>query len=164
MKWYYITDLDLSVSINHGEVDYTREHLGWKESEVLGIVEQMQEDAEKALEDLSFVTNTNDVEEVIEEALRILRDVHDVDTDCLEFEASYGEPFSAELLKVDEDGTLHLENQCDHCGELVDGTMHVNDYLAGKKPICPKCGKPYTPCNECMWDEDCSVCPFKKHN
>lgn len=163
MKWYYITNLDVSIKIDHGEADYTREHLGWKESEIYSVLEKQQEEAEKALDGMRFLTNSNDPDDVMEEALSILREAYAIDTDSFEFEPGWSSWFDAEELKVDEDGTLHLENQCDHCGEWVDCAMHINDYFSGKRPTCPKCGNTYTPCNECFWGEDCSVCPFKKH-
>lgn len=166
MKYYRITDINADVRVNRVECRLDAEHMGWDESSTLQAAEKTVEEVEKILSHLTLLSKTKDEEGVLSKILRVLRDEYGIDTDLIEIElATYCKPFTSEWLDdLDEDGMLQTENQCDHCGIWVEGSIHIEDYFAGKKPTCPICGKPYTPCNECMWDDDydCGHCPFTK--
>lgn len=166
MAYYLISDINVDIKVNDLECRITAEHLGCRISEVYSVAERQVEKAEKLIDEIRFITTTKPAytERILDKFEGVLRDKYNIDTDLIEIEAGYGEPFTAELLKVDDDGTLHMENQCPHCGEWVNGKMHIKTYFSGEKPLCPECDKHYIPCNECLWDENCSVCPFKKHN
>lgn len=162
MKYYLITDFDVDIRVNDLECQLAAEHLGWQKSETYKAAEEQVRKAEEVLDELRFLSPTKDEERVLNKLERVLREEHDIDTDLIVIEEGYHGSFCYEELKLDGKDILPIQNQCDECGAWVDGEIHIKDYFAGKRPTCPKCGKTYTPCNECMWDENCSVCPFKK--
>lgn len=165
MKYYLISNICVDVGINNLECCRVAECLEWHENTLLGAADNEAEKVDDLFCGLIFFFSpTKDEDEVLEELKCHLRDKRHICTDIItvEFDEEAKRPFKAVEVTHAKDGIIEMANQCNNCGKFVYDTIGIKDYFAGKKPICPECGKPYIPCDDCRWFVNCDDCPFKK--